>query len=75
VETIPYLLGQIGLVGNGLVMELVKYKYSGPYLLGQIGLFGNVIETLRFGALTPAQPRQPYLLGQIGLVGKQKKGF
>ncbi len=40
----PYLLGQIGLVGNPTKDEVVltqKFCALGPYLLGQIGLVGN----------------------------------
>ncbi|EPF16783.1 hypothetical protein MAESPC_00307 [Microcystis aeruginosa SPC777] len=38
----PYLLGQIGLVGN-LVLQSTTIVMNGlpPYLLGQIGLVGN----------------------------------
>ena len=69
----PYLLGQIGLVGNrpGFADSWARILPV-PYLLGQIGLVGN--ETESPDTLTDL-PLQPYLLGQIGLVGKQKKGF
>ncbi len=36
----PYLLGQIGLVGN-LVFAGIGPVVTSPYLLGQIGLVGN----------------------------------
>ena len=36
----PYLLGQIGLVGNALGPWVASNK-DNPYLLGQIGLVGN----------------------------------
>ena len=38
----PYLLGQIGLVGNGEVFGIIC-EDEPPYLLGQIGLVGNFL--------------------------------
>ena len=38
----PYLLGQIGLVGNfRVIVSTESYVDSVPYLLGQIGLVGK----------------------------------
>ena len=39
----PYLLGQIGLVGNHICRSLgsARVPSNNPYLLGQIGLVGN----------------------------------
>ncbi len=37
----PYLLGQIGLVGNSWVNCSAIVDWLSPYLLGQIGLVGN----------------------------------
>ncbi len=62
----PYLLGQIGLVGNTTKMAMPDPP-SGPYLLGQIGLVGNGEV---FGIICEDEP--PYLLGQIGLVGNSR---
>ncbi len=63
----PYLLGQIGLVGNlSYPNEKLKSAIL-PYLLGQIGLVGNVVEHI----IVPNNEQFPYLLGQIGLVGNQ----
>ena len=60
----PYLLGQIGLVGNAL--WVTKYALvTMPYLLGQIGLVGNSPLITESNSTTTF----PYLLGQIGLVG------
>ncbi len=67
----PYLLGQIGLVGNNNLCLRREFQFL-PYLLGQIGLVGN--ETESPDTLTDL-PLQPYLLGQIGLVERPKKGF
>ena len=68
----PYLLGQIGLVGNITLLCPPSSRMLLPYLLGQIGLGGNfrvIVST------ESSVDSVPYLLGQIGLVGKQKKGF
>jgi hypothetical protein len=63
----PYLLGQIGLVGNvPFRTACVKLPSATPYLLGQIGLVGNVPFRTACVKLPSATP---YLLGQIGLVG------
>ena len=59
---VPYLLGQIGLVGNSGLLGLLLHLL--PYLLGQIGLVGNFSKNLPILKLS-----SPYLLGQIGLVG------
>ena len=40
-ESSPYLLGQIGLVGNSWVNCSAIVDWLSPYLLGQIGLVGN----------------------------------
>nr|CAO88402.1 unnamed protein product [Microcystis aeruginosa PCC 7806] len=62
----PYLLGQIGLVGNMPVFYRLILELNLPYLLGQIGLVGNEFcSVYRFYAV------RPYLLGQIGLVGNE----
>ncbi|MEY3555259.1 MAG: hypothetical protein RLZZ580_1313 [Cyanobacteriota bacterium] len=64
----PYLLGQIGLVGNfsSQLMSSKSMTLIHPYLLGQIGLVGNVPFRTACVKLPSATP---YLLGQIGLVG------
>ena len=45
----PYLLGQIGLVGNFFFFAEGVSEYTAsltPYLLGQIGLVGNFKECI-----------------------------
>ncbi len=65
----PYLLGQIGLVGN-FMKGYLSQPPTVPYLLGQIGLVGNRNHSYR------RLPRKsPYLLGQIGLVGNRRAVF
>ena len=66
---LPYLLGQIGLVGN-LKQWQFALNAARPYLLGQIGLVGNSIARLRIKIFNC-----PYLLGQIGLVGNIQQIF
>jgi hypothetical protein len=66
----PYLLGQIGLVGNVAKSSPFSPVYfeRKPYLLGQIGLVGNLKTIIPSFAWSSSNP-SPYLLGQIGLVG------
>ncbi len=64
-DEVPYLLGQMGLVGNGKVISRFSKRQNHPYLLGQIGLVGNLFLLL----LARKDYLDPYLLGQIGLVG------
>jgi hypothetical protein len=65
-QTQPYLLGQIGLVGNkmGLVRNLF-FQLKTPYLLGQIGLVGNSLRLKRLSYLYDLLPSLPIRSNRI----------
>ena len=58
----PYLLGQIGLVGNLLLSACITAVKPTPYLLGQIGLVGNAIAS---GFVMTGNPTLPIRSNRI----------
>ena len=62
---VPYLLGQIGLVGNLLPKYLFQYQIASALPIRSNRISWKLLESLLESYLITV----PYLLGQIGLVG------